>query len=324
MLSIIKKYAGSFLLALSAMIGVFCAAQIQVHAVSKADLSDLMKKFPDGKYWNHVGSYENNPDGWTDIPCPHVLVEGGEYDYYVGIGYCNEFGGDVQCVGFANRLIYEAYGTESYEQWETTSLDNLKPGDVIRYKMDMHTIFVTSVDGEKVTYSDCNGNFSDCQIKWNQNTTKTEISDSLTAVYSAPSTLSVPLDNHSAVSTDKLRANSEITVWGIGEGGTEKYVYQFSVLTPDTDDYTILKEYADESVFRYTPTVAGKYSVKIQLRDSSGQVSLKKIGFTVTEDDPVTVINGQKIYFAFQDFRYQLYSTLMLVVLFLTSRKILS
>ena len=29
-------------------------------------ITQLQKKFPNGKYWNHSGSFVNNPDGWTD------------------------------------------------------------------------------------------------------------------------------------------------------------------------------------------------------------------------------------------------------------------
>lgn len=297
--------------------------QTEVNAASKADIAVLMKKFPDGKYWDHVGSYDNNPDGWTDTPCPHVLVQtDGEYDYYVGIGYCNEFGGDVQCAGFVNRLVYEAYGTENYQSWEKTSLDKLKAGDVVRYKLDMHTIFVTSVDGENVTYGDCNANFSDCQIKWNQHTTKSEIADSLTAVYAAPTALSVPFRNHSAISTARIRANNEITVRGIGEGGTEKYVYQFSVLSPDTGYYTILGEYSDEAVFRYTPPSEGVYVIKAQVRDSSGSTADREFEIAVTADSPVAAVGGQKVYFEFREFGNLMYSMMSFLVLLLTTKRI--
>lgn len=288
------KYLVTLLLII---ISVTVMTQIKVHAASNVDIYALMEKFPDGKYWNHVGTYENNPDGWTDIPCPHVLVEGGEYDYYVGIGYCNSFGGDVQCVGFANRLVYEAYGVESYEQWEETTLDELKPGDVIRYKFDMHTIFVTSVDGEDITYGDCNAAFSDCQIKWGSHITKSEIALTLTAVYSAPTALSVPLANHSVISDDKIKIGHSVECNAIGEGGTEKYTYQFYVMPPSSKTYTVIQAYGEQPHFRYTPTETGLYKIKVAVKDTTGQVTTRQFDVTVRDNTPITKteINGQTL-----------------------------
>lgn len=45
-------------------------------------LTTLRNKFPDGKYWNHMGMSSNNPDGYTSTPCNH--------DKY-GETYCNSF-----------------------------------------------------------------------------------------------------------------------------------------------------------------------------------------------------------------------------------------
>ena len=39
------------------------ANELKADAASKVDLNYLMEKFPDGKYWNHMGMSENNPDG---------------------------------------------------------------------------------------------------------------------------------------------------------------------------------------------------------------------------------------------------------------------
>ena len=37
--------------------------------VPAAILQQLQEQFPAGKYWNHIGSRYNNPDGWTDTAC---------------------------------------------------------------------------------------------------------------------------------------------------------------------------------------------------------------------------------------------------------------
>ena len=45
---------------------------------------------------------------------------------------------------------------------KTRSLDQLKAGDAIRYKNNGHSIWVTAVNGDTITYADCN---SDRQCK---------------------------------------------------------------------------------------------------------------------------------------------------------------
>ena len=249
---------------------IFPVFSINAEAATQCDLNHLMEMFPDGKYWNHVGSYENNPDGWTDIPCPHILIDSGlGYDYYVGLGECNEFGGDVQCVGFVNRLIYEAYGMENYLSWEEKyDLEDVKPGDVIRFLYDMHTIMVTSVDGDLITYGECNGNLSDCQIKWNVQKTKDEIYESFTALYSAPTALSVPLANHSTISAESIYIKNSVDIKAIGEGGSEEYTYQISVLDSKNNQWKVLKEYGTDDICTYTPDEVGQYQIRVRLKDS--------------------------------------------------------
>lgn len=152
-----------------------------------ASLNDMMRKFPHGKYWNHQGMYENNPDSWTDIPCDHIRIDTENGYYFVGEGWCNYFGGDCQCSGFANRLLHDIYGVDTFLGWPEGTLETLKPGDVVRYKNDMHTVLVTAVYEDFVCLSDCNIEFNNCQISWNYMTTKPVIAETLTKVYSAPS-----------------------------------------------------------------------------------------------------------------------------------------
>lgn len=273
-----------YLLIILIFVTIFPIFDINADAATQCDLNHLMEMFPDEKYWNHVGSYENNPDGWTDTPCPHILIDSGlGYDYYVGLGECNEFGGDVQCVGFVNRLIYEAYGMENYLSWEEKyDLEDVKPGDVIRFLYDMHTIMVTSVDGDLITYGECNGNLSDCQIKWNVQKTKDEIYESFTALYSAPTALSVPLANHSTISAESIYIKNSVDIKAIGEGGSEEYTYQISVLTSEDGQWNVLKEYSSDDSFTYTPDEVGEVQIRVRVKDSeTGTVVARRFILTV-------------------------------------------
>ena len=280
-------------LLLAVVVMILSLPSVPAQALSKVSLSKLMEMFPDGKYWNHMGMYENNPDGWTDIPCDHVLVDSGlGYDYYVGLGSCNSFGDDVQCVGFVNRLVYEAYGVDTYKNWKQTDLDHVKPGDVIRFKYDMHSVLVTSADKDTITYGECNGDFSDCQIRWNVQATREEIAESLTTVFSAPAALSIPLANHSYLSDETLRVGGTVTVECFGQGGDERYTYEVAVKLPDAKDYTVLLPYGKESHLEYTPEKPGQYQVKVSVKDTAKQVADKELSFTVQKKLPIVNFSG--------------------------------
>ena len=181
----------SWILSVVMLFGVFVimnTANIEANASSKMTLSQLKQKFPSGKYWNHAGSSSNNPDGYTSTPCTHhgnCSKNGTDYSGWCG---CNSFGSSIQCFGFANKLAYDAFGS-LYTSWSKTSLSNLKAGDVIRYKNNGHSIFVTGVSGDTITYGDCNSD-GHCKIRWDATISKSTVSSTLTAVYSAPSTLS--------------------------------------------------------------------------------------------------------------------------------------
>ena len=138
-------------------------------------LSQLMAKFPSGKYWNG-----GNPDKYTTTPCKHV--QAGEK-----CANPNMFDGCSQCHGFAQKLFFDAYGSHANDTKMVYDLNSLKAGDVVRYyyKTWEHTIFVTNVSGNTITYAECNGeNGLTCDIRWGQTASKSSIN--LHYVWSAP------------------------------------------------------------------------------------------------------------------------------------------
>ena len=101
-------------------------------------------------------------------PCLHKEIRG-QYD-------CNHCDGKGQCYGFARKMLHEYYGDDIDidEIPDPAELDNLSPGDCVRYKKSKkwHSIFVYAVNGDSVTYCDCNfSSPADCMIHWNQKTT---------------------------------------------------------------------------------------------------------------------------------------------------------
>ncbi len=145
-------------------------------------LEELQDKFPEGKYWNG-----GDPDRWTETPCTHHgnCPNGG------GCG-CNSFMGlSIQCMGFAEKLGYDATGfnpRENKNGWYTykssSALQNLKPGDIVR--RNGHSMYVIGVDGENVTIADCNSKDRSCNIRWGGTVTKSNLSVNFEEVRSAP------------------------------------------------------------------------------------------------------------------------------------------
>lgn len=84
-----------------------------------------------------------------------------------------------QCCGYARMIFNLALGLDllkdAYQMkycsvgQDTSFVDNLKAGDVIH--TGSHYRFVTAVNGNNVTYTDCNSN-SQCIIKWDQSISK--------------------------------------------------------------------------------------------------------------------------------------------------------
>ena len=98
-------------------------------------------------------------------------------------------------MGYAEKLGYDSTGFNprvNANGWSTSTsssaLNNLKAGDIVRYKNNGHSIFVTAVNGDTVTYTDCNSD-GHCIIRWDQKISKATLRASFTHVRIAPRTL---------------------------------------------------------------------------------------------------------------------------------------
>lgn len=118
----------------------------------------LSEKFPNGKYWNHIGSSSNNPDGYTSTACT---------GHSRGSHACNEFNDAVQCMGYAYKLANEIVGTDArnWEKRRSLDISSLCVGDIIRYLNDGHSIVVVGVRGNTIAYTGANWG-KNCLIKW--------------------------------------------------------------------------------------------------------------------------------------------------------------
>ncbi len=159
---------------------VFTITAFPVMAESEVTLESLQEKYPHGTYWNG-----GNADSYTLTPCTHHP----DCDYTGGCD-CNSFRGlGIQCLGFAYQLATLVYGGNQYLErnpiYVASAIDTLKAGDIVRYKSNTHSIFVTSVDGDIVTYADCNSDYQ-CGIRWGQTVLKSTLKASFTYLDPAP------------------------------------------------------------------------------------------------------------------------------------------
>ncbi len=137
-------------------------------------VAQLQAKFPQGKYWNHVGQTADNPDGWTDYPCTEHKTAGVDHIYGTGGCTCNHFvcTGHLlatQCMGFANKLGYDVFGDTTWTQIsnpDATQIANIQIGDIVRLN-NSHSVFVIGKNANVITVGEANYPNS-CQINWNR------------------------------------------------------------------------------------------------------------------------------------------------------------
>ena len=146
---------------------IFSAAPLSGRVSAANDtmttLNSLVKRFPHGKYWNHVGK-SNQPNGVTTTPCGNHS----NCHWAVNSCNCNSFDNAIQCMGYAHKISYEITGVmprNNYVKHTTLKASELRVGDIIRYRWNGHSICVTGVSGNKISFTDCNY-IGRCQIRW--------------------------------------------------------------------------------------------------------------------------------------------------------------
>lgn len=132
----------------------------------------LQSKFPDGKYWNHVGMAVDNSDGVTSSPCTLHRAEGVSHVYGTGGCTCNHFADKghlsaTQCMGFANKLGHDVFGDTTWTMYNAPTavqVANIRVGDIVRID-GYHSVFVIGRNGSNITVAEANYP-NGCQIKW--------------------------------------------------------------------------------------------------------------------------------------------------------------
>lgn len=152
-------------------------------------LMELEEEYPDGAYWNHVGtsfdysSSTESIDMVTTISCPNHHSYKRTCNRWLwdkstpeGVTPSKEiYAFGYQCAGYAFMLSDKIFGEENdiltaYYR----DPDSIRVGDYIRYNNNTHSAIVTDVFEDYVIVTDCNGTTTShpCQISWNKKVTK--------------------------------------------------------------------------------------------------------------------------------------------------------
>lgn len=259
-------------------------------------LVSLVKRFPAGKYWNHMGSSTNNPDGWTNTPCASHSGCG----YFPGDCSCNSFENAIQCMGYAYKIAYEITGVSprNFEYYYTLNVEDLRVGDIIRY--NGHSICVTGVSGNRISFTDANWDYG-CGIRWGQmdissingfsyverlkgnNRTNTDLDfyKDVDTGDSVPSTPSTPANGETwqMSAEDGLNVRSSASTSASVVGSIPESA-QFTVTEKKiSDDYLWGKVYYNGitgwAVLNYSSYISGSYALPQINNEKSSYSSLK-------------------------------------------------
>lgn len=138
-----------------------------------ARMTELQNKFPNGKYWNHVGMSGDNSDGYTSSPCDATLhkIKDGRHTNGTNGCTCNHFAckghlSAAQCMGFANKLGYDVFGDTTWTLHTNSgkAYQEIKVGDIVRIG-GSHSVFIIAKNGNVVTVGEANYK-PNCEISW--------------------------------------------------------------------------------------------------------------------------------------------------------------
>lgn len=138
-----------------------------------ARMTELQNKFPNEKYWNHVGMSVDNSDGYTSSPCDATLhkIKDGRHTNGTNGCTCNHFAckghlSAAQCMGFANKLGYDVFGNTTWTLHTNSgkAYQEIKVGDIVRIG-GSHSVFIIAKNGNVVTVGEANYK-PNCEISW--------------------------------------------------------------------------------------------------------------------------------------------------------------
>ncbi|MDD5890245.1 MAG: Ig-like domain-containing protein [Ruminococcus sp.] len=148
----------------------------------QAKFTELKKRYVNGQYWNAYSAPDYSHTGTHSCYCSGTCR--GNCSCSCGQFYYNGKWVAGQCHGYALRIAYEIYGSNA-NTWATNkSINSVRPGDIIRFWNNGHSVMVTNVSGDNITFTDCNRT-GPCKVAWDVTWPKSKFTG-LTCIYKHP------------------------------------------------------------------------------------------------------------------------------------------
>ncbi len=175
------------------------------------------------------------------------------------------FNGGKQCYGFAHMIGNTIFGSLPSSWTKVYSINDVKAGDLIQYGNTSgsgHTIFVTGVSGDTITFLDCNGNGNysggtkvrTCGIKWDNTIQK---SAKMFKKYSFSYLLSSP-----GISSEPVVEQGWVDI-GTGFYARIINASYYKFLTDSNDDVRTYSENGNSNqVWRFDRNSDGSYQIQ--------------------------------------------------------------
>ena len=261
------KKSISIVLSVLILICIFPLSSFTASGLTHSDfdskLNDLRSKYPDYSTWN------------------------------------KSFDGGSECFGFARLMGYEVFGSYP-SSWEVSrDFSSVKAGDIVRYGNNGsggHSIFVTNVSGNTITFVDCNGNGNyngatqvrRCGIKWDNSTIigKNLFGYGFSYIRKSPKLN----EKNLKVENAWIKVSSTIIISG------ENQTFYFGA-DNSSKTYTLGIDYGNDRIFTeniegnsYSTlfTTPGNFSAYITAYGEGGHVDSKRVYFTVVKNVPAS------------------------------------
>ncbi len=89
------------------------------------------------------------------------------------------------------------------------------------------------------------------------------------------------LKNTSTVSATSVSKGTKVTIKGVSSGVTDEVLYQYAYKIEGDSNYKVIKNYTSSTSATFTPTEAGKYTVRVIAQDMKPSYAVKTLYVTV-------------------------------------------
>ncbi len=237
-------------------------------------------KFPNGRYYSHTPGQPNNPDATSTTPCSH---HSGGCGGYKGDCGCNSFNGlAIQCHGFACKLGYDVFGLNPYTGWtKIYSAADIRVGDIVRYRNNGHSIFITGISGDTFTYADCNAD-GKCRIRWDATVTRATLTSTFTYVWRANNYDEVVPPSPNKLDAVKITLSATEYVQGnaatLSFASSKATQYKLVITAQDGSKMIDITTAETKYSCKLDP---GFYSAKVTAINSEGSLDSEPVNFAV-------------------------------------------